>query len=226
MSHTHFGESFDIHGGGQDLLFPHHENERAQTCTAFGSNREMANYWLHNGYVLLKGKKMAKSEGNVVLAKDISLPLGKPVDEKSFQLGGKIACLALLETHYRQPLNMRDQYLQTAVNRWISLVHTIEFALRDSSLEEVKNFCKIAIETPPDSRMLEALCDDLNTPVAMARLRALIKRVDKACMQKKPFEGIATKPYFFNSLPWLPSHRRAIYGSKGSFRKNELDSQT
>ena len=143
---------------------------------------------------------MAKSEGNVVLAKGISLPLGKPVDEKSLKLSGKIVRSALLETHYRQPLNMRDRYLQTAVNRWISLVHTIEFALRDSSLEEVKNFCKIAIETPPDSRMLEALCDDLNTPVAMARLRALIKRVDKAYMQKKSSKPSESSEKLLQSL--------------------------
>ena len=152
MSHKYLGKSFDIHGGGQDLLFPHHENERAQTCSAFGSNREMATFWLHNGYVLSDGKKMAKSEGNILLPKELP-------SEPS----GGVVRWAFLAGHYRKPFDITLHSVQTASNDWGNLYRAIGLAFRYKkySSEESFNFWDTAKEIAPDEQLLEALCDDL-----------------------------------------------------------------
>ena len=179
MSYSHFGESFDIHGGGQDLLFPHHENERAQTCAAFGSNREMANYWLHNGYVLSGGKKMAKSEGNIQLSKGFTFSTGKPTE-----LAGGIVRWALLSGHYRKPLDISDESLGLIASKWAEIQQVINFAFEDSSFEEAKNFWDIAKEKKPDQKILDALHDDLNTHLAMQRLSTLADKIFEDYLDK------------------------------------------
>ena len=175
MSHKFLGESFDIHGGGQDLLFPHHENERAQTCAAFGSNREMASVWMHNGYVLSGGKKMAKSEGNILLAKEVS------TDWRA-----DIIRMALVTSHYRKPLDISDHSIQIAANERVDIKDALGFAFTNSPfpLKEVEKFIDETKELHPDTQTLHALCDDLNIPLAITRLRILAKEIRKACREK------------------------------------------
>ncbi|RLQ87604.1 cysteine--tRNA ligase [Notoacmeibacter ruber] len=116
MSAAYLGETFDIHGGGLDLIFPHHENEIAQSCCAHGSSA-MANYWLHNGFVQVEGRKMSKSEGNFVTIHDL-LHTEKFGGRK---WPGEVLRLAMLMTHYREPIDFSVRRLEEAANwleRW------------------------------------------------------------------------------------------------------------
>jgi cysteinyl-tRNA synthetase len=156
MSWKHLGETFDIHGGGIDLVFPHHENEIAQSRCAFHS-KAMANYWMHNGFLQVEGEKMSKSLGNFVTIHELL----------NDSLGGAIR-FAMLQSHYRQPINWTAERLLEAKNElseWITpLSHT--------AFEEVR----IAYQSgalKPDSEVIDALTDDLNTPAAIACLREL-----------------------------------------------------
>ncbi|WP_349370837.1 cysteine--tRNA ligase [Salinarimonas sp.] len=134
-------EMFDIHGGGIDLVFPHHENEIAQTCCAFGIPR-MANVWMHNGFLQVEGEKMSKSLGNFVTIADVLA-----------DWPGEVARLAMLKTHYRQPIDWTHRALEEAernLHRWYG-----EAGAPDAA---------------PDPAVVAALCDDLNTPAAIAAL--------------------------------------------------------
>ena len=147
MSWRYLGENFDIHGGGQDLLFPHHENERAQSCCAFPGSR-FARYWLHNGMLLIGGEKMSKSLGNFLTVRDVLT-----------KAPGEAVRLALLRAHYRATLDFSDALLAEArkdLDRWYrALEHT-----------------PAAAGAMP-AAVTEALCDDLNTPLAIAGLHRL-----------------------------------------------------
>ena len=107
MSEKLLGKTFDIHGGGQDLIFPHHENEIAQSECANGE--KFANYWVHNGFVTVEGSKMAKSDGNFVT-----------VNELKEKYQGEVIRLTMILTHYRQPLNWTNDNLQESKKHWIS----------------------------------------------------------------------------------------------------------
>ncbi|MBV6656692.1 MAG: cysteine--tRNA ligase [Devosiaceae bacterium] len=148
MSAHHLGTTFDIHGGGLDLIFPHHENEIAQSCCAHGTDR-MANVWMHNGFVQVEGRKMSKSEGNFVTIHDV-LHTDK-VGGRSWP--GEVVRLALLMTHYREPIDFSLKRLEEASNliaKWPELVDA-------------------QAECP--SEVLDALHDDLNTPAALQALQ-------------------------------------------------------
>ncbi len=155
MSAALFGETFDIHGGGIDLVFPHHENEVAQSTCAFGT-RIMANIWMHNGHLQVEGAKMSKSLGNLVTIHEL-------LQARNFgsqPWHGKVIRLAMLGTHYRQPMDWtvdRLAHARTALREWARVVHD---APRDPEL---------------DSEVLEALEDDLNTPALMAILHGFAK---------------------------------------------------
>ena len=148
---------FDIHGGGVDLVFPHHENEIAQSCCAFGSPR-MANVWMHNGFLQVEGEKMAKSLGNFITIHDLlhTTVFG------GREWPGETLRLAMLRAHYRQPIDWTVQALQEAeitLDRWYEAVGDVE-------------------PTPePAPRVLEALEDDLNTPAAISELHSLAHEV-------------------------------------------------
>ncbi len=147
MSWRYLGEDFDIHGGGQDLLFPHHENERAQSCCAFPGSR-FARYWMHNGMLLIGGEKMSKSLGNFLTVRDVLA-----------RAPGEAVRLALLRTHYRATLDFSETLLAESrkdLDRWYR------------ALERAPS----AAGPVPDS-VTEALCDDLNTPLAIAELHHL-----------------------------------------------------
>jgi cysteinyl-tRNA synthetase len=150
MSWKHLGEQFDIHGGGVDLVFPHHENELAQTRCAFHSDR-MAQVWMHNGYLQVEGAKMSKSLGNFLTIRQL-LDIWP----------GAVLRFNMLRTHYRQPLDWTAKGLEES-----------RATLR--SLTDIPGY---ADEGPAEfaPRVLEALTDDLNTPQAIAELHALHKR--------------------------------------------------
>lgn len=149
------GKTFDIHGGGRDLLFPHHENEIAQsTCT---HNAPLANYWLHNGHVIVEGEKMSKSLGNFFTVKD-----------KLQEHKGETLRYVLLSTHYRQPLDWtRD--METQAKKCLDRLY--------GALKGIKDHPELKVE--PDPSLLEALEDDLNTPLALSTLHELTRKINK-----------------------------------------------
>ncbi|MEP3275221.1 MAG: cysteine--tRNA ligase [Stappiaceae bacterium] len=151
MAEKHLGTVFDIHGGGIDLVFPHHENEIAQSCGAHATER-MANIWMHNGFLQVEGEKMAKSQGNFITVKDL---LGK--------WPGEAIRLALLTTHYRQPIDFTMNGLGEAKSLLDTWYRLTENAPEDAAVSD---------------SVLTALTDDLNTPQAMAALHQL--RADAA----------------------------------------------
>jgi cysteinyl-tRNA synthetase len=161
MAAAHLGETIDIHGGGVDLLFPHHENEVAQSTCAHGG-KTFARYWLHNGLVQADGEKMSKSLGNVRLVRDL---LGEH--------GGETVRLALLTAHYRQPLDWTDQLVSESRQK----LDRMYGALRDAGLSGTLTRAPAA---PPPPGVLAALEDDLNTPEAIAELFAVVRATNRA----------------------------------------------
>jgi cysteinyl-tRNA synthetase len=148
MSWRHLGETFDIHGGGTDLIFPHHENEIAQSLCAFPGS-QFARYWVHNGMLLVNGEKMAKSLGNFTTLRDA---LG--------QVPGEVIRFLLIRTHYRSTPDFSE-------------------AATNEARKELDRFYR-ALERHPDAgggtvpdTVLDALCDDLNTPLAFSAMHAL-----------------------------------------------------
>ena len=152
MSAKYLGETFDIHAGGLDLIFPHHENEIAQSCCAHDSDK-MAHYWVHNGYVTVEGEKMSKSLGNFTTVRDAL--------EKH---RGEAVRYALLNAHYRAPLDYSDAGVSEAKQALDRLYRAVGDA-------------EPAKEVP--GAFLSALCDDLNTPLALSHLHELAKLANK-----------------------------------------------
>jgi cysteinyl-tRNA synthetase len=148
MSAALLGETFDIHGGGIDLVFPHHENEIAQSRCAFHTGA-MANYWLHNGFLQVEGEKMAKSAGNFVT-----------INELLRDWPGDVIRLAMLGSHYRQPINWTLKNLNEA----------------EKALTSWFNAAAGEAEPRPAPSVIEALADDLNTPKAIAEMHAIRNR--------------------------------------------------
>ncbi len=152
MAWRYLGASFDIHAGGADLLFPHHENERAQSCCAF-PGEGFARIWIHNGMLQVEGHKMSKSLGNFTTVQDV---LGRAPAEA--------ARLLLLRTHYRSPLDYTDHALgesRRELDRFYRALSSHAFAGKQPPEPAL----------PPE--IVAALCDDLNTPLAIAHLRHL-----------------------------------------------------
>jgi cysteinyl-tRNA synthetase len=145
MSWKHLGETFDIHGGGIDLVFPHHENEIAQSRCAFHTG-VMANVWMHNGFLQVEGEKMSKSLGNFVTIREVLA-----------DWPGDVARLAMLSTQYRQPMNWTVKGLQEA----------------EKALASFFDAAASQADPRPAPGVLEALSDDLNTPKAIAEMHAL-----------------------------------------------------
>jgi cysteinyl-tRNA synthetase len=154
MSWKHLGESFDIHGGGHDLIFPHHENEVAQSVCAF-PGAAFARYWMHNGMLLVDGEKMSKSLGNFLTVRDIL---------KKGPWAGEAFRLLLLKTHYRQALDYTEAGLQEAKRDLDTLYRLVELAN--------PNFSDDPLVSEMVDSVIEDLCDDLNTPKALTWLYA------------------------------------------------------
>jgi cysteinyl-tRNA synthetase len=203
MSWKHLGETFDIHGGGIDLVFPHHENEIAQSRCAFHTP-VMAKYWLHNGFLQVEGEKMAKSLGNFVTIHELLTGWrGRPWP------GGAIR-LAMLDTHYRSPLDWTQKKLDQANYEFIRFTEALFYVAAssfDSNLWKFLNFINSRpIQVP--TKVVECLSDDLNTPAALAFLRSQYDRashdLDAALELLHAFEflGLANRnTVFLNHTP-------------------------
>ena len=156
MSEKYLGKVFDIHGGGLDLIFPHHENEIAQSCCNNATDK-FANYWVHNGFVTINKEKMSKSLGNIITISDAVK-----------KYSGQVVRLALLSAHYSQPLDWNDKLLENQKNtldKWYKLY------------EEQKNQETLDIT--------DILLDDLNTPGFIAKIHELYNQANSGDLKKK-----------------------------------------
>ncbi len=152
MSKKFLGNEFDIHGGGIDLIFPHHENEIAQSRSA-NETKVFANYWVHNAFITMSNEKMAKSQGNILKIKDFRN-----------KISGQVLRLALISAHYKQPLDWNDKLLDdcyNTLNKWYSVYSS------DVSTVEISD------------EILKPLYDDLNTPGYIANLHKLYEKASK-----------------------------------------------
>lgn len=159
MARKHLGKTIDIHAGGRDLIFPHHENELAQSRCAHGG-AEFARYWVHNGFLSMDSEKMSKSLGNVLLVHDLL---------KTYP--GELIRLALLSAHYKQPLDWSDDTLMSArrmLDRLYGAVRGIEVS------------AEARAKAQPPAALIAALEDDLNTPRALKEFFELAKSLNKA----------------------------------------------
>ena len=179
MSWKHLGETFDIHGGGIDLVFPHHENEIAQSRCAFHTGL-MANFWMHNGFLQVEGEKMAKSAGNFVTIRELLA-----------DWPGDVIRVAMLGTHYRQPINWTLKNLESADKALASWL--------DAAADEA--------EDRPAPSIVEALLDDLNTPQVFAEMHALRNRAGhKSLAGTLRFLGVRRAAY----AAWKAQHARKL----------------
>ena len=167
MSEKTLGVPFDIHSGGQDLIFPHHENEIAQCCGVHKKTNDTASYaryWIHNGMLKFDGDKMSKSLGNIRFINDLIN------DHK-----GETLRMVLLSTHYRQPLNWSSKTIEQAQKNLDRLYRSIRKV--DASLD--RN------QVEPSKYIIDALCDDLNTPEALGQLNILVNSLQDANEDQK-----------------------------------------
>tara|TARA_Y100001970_G_scaffold205487_1_gene250222 strand:- start:7396 stop:8754 length:1359 start_codon:yes stop_codon:yes gene_type:complete len=157
MSEKFLGSNFDIHGGGLDLIFPHHENEIAQSCCA-NKKEKFANYWLHNGYVTFNKEKMSKSLGNIIT-----------IEKMKNKINGQVIRLALLSTHYKQPLDWNENLIkecQNTLDKWYN------------QFEKIK-------QNDLNENLLQPLLEDINTPGYISRLHLLYEKASKGDVESK-----------------------------------------
>ena len=167
MSKKTLGLPFDIHGGGRDLIFPHHENEIAQSCCTSASIDEpdsYAKYWMHNGFVTINGEKMAKSLGNIILVKDLA---------ENYH--GEVIRLALLSSHYRQGLDWNEKVIHQA-NKLINKLYKIKEDLDDVTISD---------KNKNNLDAISILMDDLNTPGLITELNNIIKEYNSSESEKE-----------------------------------------
>ena len=164
MSEKYLGKQFDIHGGGIDLIFPHHENEIAQSCSN-NSSEKFSNYWVHNGFVTINKEKMSKSLGNII-----------SITEAVNKYSGQVVRLALLSAHYSQPLDWNDKLLEnqrSTIEKW--------YQLYDETNEEIS------------LDIIDSLLDDLNTPGFIAKIHELYTKANKGDEKSKKLFNSACK---------------------------------
>ena len=162
MSNKFLGKNFDIHGGGSDLKFPHHDNEIAQSCCS-SPESQYAKYWVHNGFLTVNGEKMSKSLNNFITVRDL-------LDQK---ISGTVIRYLLLTTHYRKPLDFSQHLLeiaQKAIDKFYTIISQFPDDSRNSNIDEDNNYLK---------NIQEALSDDLNSPVAISILHNLVSDFNK-----------------------------------------------
>lgn len=202
MAKKYLGDTFDIHGGGQDLVFPHHENEIAQSRCAYHGN--FANYWLHNGFIQVNGDKMSKSLGNFFLLREI---LGK--------FPGNVVRLFILGTHYRKPINfsmdnMEDsrktlKNIVTSMNNFSEIIEKFsgkgshEGEVSDNTGNNSINEFKEKVNQL-DKKFMEAMDEDMNTPQALAVIFDQIKETKKFSVNISSGEEAEALNYSYNSL--------------------------
>ena len=168
MSWKHLGEEFDIHGGGIDLVFPHHENELAQSCCAFHRGR-MAHTWMHNGFLQVEGEKMSKSLGNFITIREL-------LDRRTKnQRWGEILRFNMLKTHYRQPIDWTDAGLSESEMSYGKLRQAASGANK--------------LKMKPSDAIIDALTDDLNTPAVITELYRLANAAMSALPTDMPADA-------------------------------------
>jgi len=185
MIRAHLGETIDIHGGGLDLIFPHHENEIAQSRCAHGG-APLARFWVHNGFLDMGAEKMSKSLGNVVTVNDL-LAQGHR---------GETLRLALLSAHYRSPLSWTEELVYREGSRLSRFYRAYEAVLSRGDWDKE--------EFPPHEAVVEALGDDLNTPAALSTLSSLFDLAFDLRPESAPVDD----------QPFLDALRRAIAAAK------------
>ena len=181
MSIKYLGETFDIHGGGMDLIFPHHENEIAQSCGATG--KEFANYWIHNGFVQINHEKMSKSLGNFFTIREIF-----EKSKWSERVTGEVLRYFLISTHYHGPLDFSDQALQEAkqtLDGFYGLLNRLHETERNSAGD--KDLTTLLSRAQGSFR--KAMDNDLNTPMAIAELQKLRSDMNKLLEMGLSTEG-------------------------------------
>ena len=205
MSEKTLGLPFDIHGGGRDLTFTHHENEIAQSCCStadINKPNSYANYWMHNGFVTINGEKMSKSLGNIILVKDLSN-----------EYHGEVIRLALLSSHYRQGLDWNEKVIHQA-KKLLDKLYKILLDLELEDLVEIQN-----------SDWINPLMDDLNTPGFIANINVLIK--DYSSSPEKQKGTLKSKLILLGSLMGIlqedPKSWFEINQSNKDFNKEEID---
>lgn len=188
MGAKYLGQTFDIHGGGIDLIFPHHENEIAQSCCAHGTER-LANYWLHNGHVTVNGEKMSKSLGNFLTVHDLRR-----------DHAGETLRFALILSHYRQPLDWSEAHVKQAKQTLDRLYLTLRGLEADLTTADEE-------DTQPDAGVLNALMDDLNIPLALTHLYELTSQINKTDNrdEKRKKAKILKKSAYFLGLLQQPA---------------------
>ena len=202
MAKKYLGDTFDIHGGGQDLVFPHHENEIAQSRCAYHGN--FANYWLHNGFIQVNGDKMSKSLGNFFLLREI---LGK--------FPGNVIRLFILGTHYRKPINFSMDNMEdsrktlkniiTSMNNFSEIIGKFsdkgshEGEVSDNTGNNSINEFKEKVNEL-DKKFMEAMDEDMNTPQALAVIFDQIKETKKFSVNVSSGEEAGALNYSYNSL--------------------------
>jgi len=204
MAEKHLGRTIDIHAGGQDLVFPHHENELAQSACAHDGD-VFARFWLHNGFLGIDSTKMSKSLGNVMLVHDMVKTIP-----------GEIIRLALLSAHYRQPLDWSDDVLDSARK----MLDRIYGSLRGI---EIPN--DVLESAEPDAAVLAALDDDLNTPKALSEIFSLARQLNKAEDEKERIERAAVLRVSSQLLGIAQGDVEAWFGgSGGELSAEEIES--
>ena len=199
MSEKYLGKIFDIHGGGIDLIFPHHENEIAQSCSN-NSTKHFANYWVHNGFVTINKEKMSKSLGNIIT-----------ISNAVKKYSGQVVRLALLSAHYSQPLDWNDELLENqkaTIEKWYKLYEE----------SDGKNVLEVS----------ENLLDDLNTPGFIAKIHELYNNAIKGDKKSKTLLNNACKLlglFNINKNEWEEFKRSNLNVSKEFILKkiNERD---
>ena len=167
MSEKTLGLPFDIHGGGRDLIFPHHENEIAQSCCSTANIDEpdsYAKYWMHNGFVTIEGEKMSKSLGNIILVRDL-------IEDHH----GEVIRLALLSSHYRQGLDWNEKIIHQA-KKLLNKMYAI--------LDDLKNIDITLNENLNNNEAISILLDDFNTPGLITELNKISKEFNSETSDK------------------------------------------
>ena len=206
MARKYLGDTFDIHGGGQDLIFPHHENEIAQSRCAYHGN--FANYWLHNGFIQVNGDKMSKSLGNFFLLREI---LGKFL--------GNVVRLFILGTHYRKPINFSMDNIEdsrktlknivSAMNGFSEIIEKFsdkvpykeeisDNTVNNSENNSINEFREKVDEL--DRQFIEAMDEDMNTPQALAAIFDQLKETKKFSVDISNLEKVEALQYSYSSL--------------------------
>lgn len=213
MAREHLGETIDIHGGGQDLIFPHHENEMAQSRCAH--NAPLARYWLHNGMIRVGGSKMAKSRGNIVT-----------IGELRARFPGEVLRLALLSARYRDPLQWSEELIAASRQRLDRLYRVLLDCAGETRQGETAGRGEHAgLNAPPPAappeELVRAVEDDLNTPAALGALAAQARKLRSG--ELEPAAGAASLRAGGYPLGLLQQDPQAWFRMAPTFASGEIE---